>query len=632
MAPQLITQDLSAAILKKTRPGMMMWNRLEGRPRADKFDRALRAEVRDPLWMLCRQWQVGEFRGDDAASPIFTKIHLDTTRLRKYQPANGDVETFDDNTPLEAHVERMPVSFTQNQTPNGVPSTLEISLDIRLLMGRQWLKMIKPVSAAAVPQFITNYAVHAPDPLNAEDFATTAHVEAWSNFQAVGGRRMDGAKLYFHLTGPAPNKASDNIAALAGMDAQVDPIAERFVRWFQKLIHQPQQPDNATAWEPDRLEYKFATSTPTATGEKVLVADEYYHGHLDWYNFDVDQSQASLGDIDPAAELPEPKTLTMLPTQVTFNGMPNTRWWKFEDGRTNFGDIKPDTTDLAKLMLIEFGLIYANDWFLVPFTAPAGSIATVRGVAVTNVFGERIWVEAAGRGDDEDWQRWAMFLNSIKGDEHTPADLSLMIPPSAQKVLESAPLEELMLARDEMANMVWAIERTIPLPSGSGKRGKEAADETRYTYEQDIERRLGAPPLPLPPAQDAKVRYRVMTSVPENWIPMIPVHVPGDNREIQLQRAAMLRIMTGDTNPTPDPVRPRTSLLRQGLDGATPLSYVLHEEEVSRAGVGVSLKFQRTRWRDGRAWVWLGVRKQTDRGSNSSGLAFDQIIDVPPQT
>ena len=631
MTPSLITQNLSAAIRTKTRPGIVLWNRLEGRPRADKFDRALRAEVRDPLWMLCRQWQIGEFRGDDAASPIFAKIHLDTTRLRKYQPSNGAVEAFDDNTPLEAHVERMPVSFVQQQKPNGVPSTLEISLDVRLLMGRQWLKMIAPISAASVAQFKTVYPVHVPDPLQAADFATTAHVEAWSNFKAVGGRRMDGAKLYFHLMESPANKSTDGIAALAGMDAQVTPVAERFVRWFQKLIHQPVQPANATAWEPDRLEYRFATSAPVPGGEKVMVADEYYHGHLDWYNFDVDASQKSLGELDPAAEAPELKTLTMLPTQVTFNGMPNTRWWKFEDGKTNFGDIKPDTTDLAKLMLIEFGLVYANDWFLVPFTAPAGSVATVRGVAVTNVFGERIWVEAAGRGDDEDWQRWAMFLNSIKGDEHRPADLSLMIPPAAQKVLEGAPLEELLLARDEMANMVWAIERTIPLPSGSPKRGREAADETRYAYEQDLERRLGAPPLPPAPAEGAKIRYRVMSSVPENWIPMIPVHVPGDNREVQLQRAAMLRVMTGDANLTPDPVRARTSLLRQGLDDGAPQSYIVHEEEVPRAGAVVSLQFQRTRWRDGRAWVWLGVRKRTGRGEGSSGLAFDQLIDLPPQ-
>jgi hypothetical protein len=628
MAPSLIVKNLTSVIQEKTLPGITLWNRLEGRPRADKFERALRAEVRDPLWMLCRQWQVGEFQGDDAGSPIFAKVHLDTTRLRKYQPADGPIEAFDDSIPLEAHVEKMPVSFQQQQKPNGISGTLEIALDVRLLMGRHWLKLIAPVSAAAVAQFVAAYPIHSPDPLKAADFATTAHPEAWSNFAAVAGRRMDGAKLYFHLIESAANKASDGIAALAGMDLQVDPLAARFVRWFQKLIHQPAQPAAATAWEPDRLEYRFSTSTPVPGGEKVMVADEYYQGHLDWYNFDIDAARKGLGDPDPAAEAPEPNTLTMLPTQVTFNGMPHTRWWKFEDSRTNFGDVKPDTTDLAKLLLIEFGLVYANDWFIVPFTAPAGCVATVRGLAVTNVFGERIWVEAAGRGNDEDWQRWAMFLNSIKGEEHRPADLSLLIPPAAQKVLEGAPLEELMMARDEMANMVWAIERTIPLPSGDPKRGREAAGETRYAYEKDLERRLGAPPAPKPPAEGAKIRYRVMSSVPENWIPMIPVHVAGDNRQVQLQRAAMLRILTGDTAPAPDAVAPRTSLMRQGLDGAVAQKYLLHEEEVPRAGTLVSLRYQRTRWRDGRAWVWLGVRKQTGRGEGSSGLAFDQIVDV----
>ena len=315
----------------------------------------------------------------------------------------------------------------------------------------------------------------------------------------------------------------------------------------------------------------------------------------------------------------------MLPTQATFNGMPNTRWWAFEDSRTNFGDVKPDTTDLAKLLLIEFGLVYANDWFLIPFTLPVGSVANVRGIAVTNVFGERLWIEPAGRGDDDDWQRWAMFLVSIKGEGHQPADLSLVIPPAAQKVIEGPELEEILFARDEMANMVWGVERTIPLPSGESKRGREAANETRGFFE----RRVGATTSPVPFAPGAKVRYKVMTSVPENWIPAIPVHVPGDNRETQLQRAAMLRIIEGDPN-VPVPIEPRTSLLRVGLDTVPKTSYFLHEEEVPRAGVLVTQRFQRTRWRDGRSWLWLGVRKQTGRGEGSSGLAFDQIVDVPP--
>ena len=55
-------------------PTVVMWNRLEGRPRRADFGRALRAEVRDPLWMLTRQWQMGEFIGEDAGSPVTAKV------------------------------------------------------------------------------------------------------------------------------------------------------------------------------------------------------------------------------------------------------------------------------------------------------------------------------------------------------------------------------------------------------------------------------------------------------------------------------------------------------------------------------------------------------------------------------
>lgn len=611
-----ITEHLASVIAKKSKPGITIWNRLEGRPRAESFDRALRAEVRDPLWMLTKQWQMGEFVGDDAASPIDVKVHVETNTLRKYQPADGPVEPFSTEIPLEAHVERMAIPFAQGNH--------EISLDIRLLMGRQWLKLIGTVTAdpAVAAEFIKHYPIHIPDPTNPDDAATCAHPTAWSNFAAAATRRMDGFKLYAHLVAAPGNHATDGIPALAGQEAAVDPVADRFLAWFRRLFYQPDGPD---AWLPDRLEYQFSASAPRGDAEQVLVAEEYFHGHLDWYNLDIDPEREVLGSPEPPVP-PAKHTLSMLPTQVTFNGMPHTRWWRFEDSRTNFGDIRPDTTDLAKLLLIEFGLVYANDWYLVPFTVPSGTIARVRGVAVTDVFGRRTWVEAAGRGDDEDWQRWAMFLMSIRGDEHREADLSLLLPPAARQVLEGRPLEEIMLVRDEMANMVWAVERTIALPSGEPASGREAATQTRAYFERDLERRLGHPPTPPPPAPGAKIRYQVMSSVPENWIPMIPVHVAGDNRQVQLRRAAMLRIMEGDTNENPDPVRPRTSLLRVGLDGP---GYLLHEEEVPRAGTVVTTSFQRTRWNAGRVFTWLGVRKQTGRGESSSGLAFDRLIDVP---
>ena len=306
--------------------------------------------------------------------------------------------------------------------------------------------------------------------------------------------------------------------------------------------------------------------------------------------------------------------------------MPDTRWWTFEDQRTNFGDIKPDTTDIAKLLLIEFGLVFANDWFLVPYKLAAGSIANIRGMMVTNVFGERFWIKAAGRGADDDWQRWSMFTVNVKGTAGEAADTSLVLLPTVYKVQEGNPLEEAVLVRDEMANMVWGIEKTVPLANGASKRGAETAHELLNHYRKLLYDRTGATPPP-PIEYKANIRYQVMNSVPEHWIPFIPVHVPGHSRATQLQRAALPRLLEGDPNP-PEKVRPRTTLLRHGLDATPAAAYFIHEEEVPRAGVRVSQAYQRTRWYNGEVLVWLGIHKQTEHGEASSGLQFDQLVDV----
>ena len=103
-------------------------------------------------------------------------------------------------------------------------------------------------------------------------------------------------------------------------------------------------------------------------------------------------------------------------------------------------------------------------------------------------------------------------------------------------------------------------------------------------------------------------------------------------RQIQLQRAAMPRILEGDPDDTAKKIRSRTTLLRQGLDELPREPYLLYEEEVPRAGVIATERFQRSRSRDRRAWVWLGVRKRTGRGEGSSGLAFDRATDITDRT
>lgn len=622
MAPRassapFILANLEAAVAERRIPTLTFWNRLEGRPRAEGFDRALKAEVRDALWMVTRQWQLGELRGDDAASPIFAKLCVDRAPLNRYRAGTGQVEPFDETVPLEAQVERRPLTA--------------LSLDLRLAMGRQFLKLMRTLAgvdlAAVTQQLLARYPIAHPNPTDLADAAICAHPEAFGAYAAVAGRRLDGGAIYRHLSGPTPGHAYDGISALTGRESEADALGARFVAWFRGLVTQPEQSPN-DAWEPDRLEYRFDVAAPSVQGEQTFTADEYFHGHLDWYNLDLPETPLEMG----ATGEPERSVRTMLPTPVGFNGMPNTRWWAFEDGRTNLGAIKPDTTDLPKLLLMEFGLVFANDWFLVPFSVPVGSWAKVRGLAVTDVFGDRTWVEPAGKGADDDWQRWAMFNLSRRGQQDVAADTSLLVLPTAAKVQEGPLRDELLLVRDEMANMVWAVEKTITLPSGDRKPGAEAARELRAFYEAELLRRLGgAPPLPVEGAATAKIRYQVMTSVPEQWIPFVPVHVPGDYREIQLQRAAMPRILEGDPD-APKKVRPRTSLLRQGLDATPAQPYFLHEEEVPRSGVRVTQAFQRTRWRDGRAWLWLGVRKQTGRGEATSGLQFDRAANLPPRS
>jgi hypothetical protein len=122
----------------------------------------------------------------------------------------------------------------------------------------------------------------------------------------------------------------------------------------------------------------------------------------------------------------------------------------------------------------------------------------------------------------------------------------------------------------------------------------------------------------------AAVRYHVMNTVPENWIPFIPVHVPGNNREIQLQRAAMPRVLPGVPVAK---VQPLTTLLREGLDLPTPAPYFIHEEEVPRAGARVTQSYEQARWTAGRVFTWFRAQKQTGRGEAESGLGFDRLVD-----
>src|SRR5262245_16316925 len=129
--------ELMAIPTLKFPPAVVGWNRLEGRPRTVDFDRALRAEVRDALWFLTRQWQFGEFKGEDAGSPVDVRTAVRVDPLQHYavDPASG--VAYDAGTPLETHVEREPVPF---------------DLALHAQVTRYFWRLIAPIGNLAVLQ------------------------------------------------------------------------------------------------------------------------------------------------------------------------------------------------------------------------------------------------------------------------------------------------------------------------------------------------------------------------------------------------------------------------------------------------------------------------------------------------
>jgi hypothetical protein len=628
---QQIDPSLKTRLLHATfRPTVTLWNRLEGRARKEDFDRSLRAEIRDPLWMLTRQWQFGEFKGEDAGSAAKARVQINTGRIDRFAVKTENPEStggeewlpavgYDTGMPLEAQVEREPV------WDDGAASSRD-GLALRGQMGRQWVRMLRRAGLTTLRQaFADRFGfedVAAADPAELE----TAHVQsdpaAWQTLQAFVGRLPDGRSLLTAIDDGELETWATQFDATT--QTALRDLARDFRIWFYRVYSQP---DLAAedAWAPSYLEYQCAVAAPadaSNTSRTLLVAEQYHQGLLDWYAFGIDPA----GRLEDAPSAPPGNgfehrpPLAVVPTQIEFNGMPNVRWWEIEDRRTDFGSIRAGTTDVPLLLLAEFGLIYGNDWSVIPYNLPVGTLAEIRGLIVTDVFGVRTFIRAAGQGQGMDWQQWSMFgLTDTTGG---PADHRLFLAPAVAKIQEGDPLEKVIFARDEMTNMVWAVEERIPGVLGSGVNGFEAATALSGYFSQRSPVSSGPPE-----ASEANIRFVLGTSVPENWIPFVARHRPGSQRLIRLQRASMPRLT--DALPL-SRVEPRGRVLRTGLDEADQRPYFLHEEEVPRAGAIVTRGFQRARWFDGKVYTWIGRRKETGRGQGASGLTFDRV--EPRQT
>jgi hypothetical protein len=128
-------------------------------------------------------------------------------------------------------------------------------------------------------------------------------------------------------------------------------------------------------------------------------------------------------------------------------------------------------------------------------------------------------------------------------------------------------------------------------------------------------------PAPSPEADngDVPLRYQVQTTVPEHWIPFLPVAIDVTRRDVMLERGVLFR-SAGEpiVEPTGRILRP-TRLAGE--------AYRLEEEELPRMGLRVLRALHRSRWIDGSTHVWCARRTMPGAGEERSGLRFDVAVE-----
>lgn len=578
----MINKDLNLLNQIYREPSITAYNRLEPRPRSQNFDQSLRAEVRDPLWFLTRQWQMGELESEDCGSAIDARLVTKKTHIDRIALQGNRGKAYNEEIPMETLVEREIIPFTTA---------------LKIQVSQYFLRLHSTVlKEKYLPQYAAEYAF----PLGIED-TFKGQEDGLNLYMATKKRALDGSKIFKDIKdGTLKAKITIEVADVPA----IDEIITQLENWFSRQYSQPKNQSDS-AWNSRQLNYSFSIAATESNGaQAVLRAGHYHHGRLDWYNFDseVNPQNLTTDSPDTAARPEEKETVSFIPTATAFKGMPNARFWEMEEREINFGTLNAKTTDHLMLILAEFGLVYGNDWFVIPYKMPVNTLCEIKGLVVTDVFGDRTLVQAAGEGESSEWQRWSMFSFSTKNNMGQ-YNRQFFLPSTLQQTLESEPVEQVSFIRDEMANLVWGIEEVIPDATNKGIDGHEAADKTEIT----------PPPVT---GSTAAIRYVLGTTVPENWIPFIPVHKPGSVQDINFQRASMPKSGV----PPTEVIKAKGVLLNE-----VPAPYYINEEEIPYSGTIISRSCQRVRWYNGKTYIWIGRYRENGRGQGNSNLKFDQI-------
>lgn len=205
--------------------------RLEPQCRNADMNTGLQARIYDPLWLLARQWQIGEFQGEDNGSPAAARWHGECARFTRYFPG-----AFADQTSVEGQI------FDSNSVPletlvEGERFRPELGklekLRFAAEAGLHFLRMLdqQPTSRSYRELFKSKFLF---TPLtNAE--RSRLEAESLSFIDLVTPRVPDGRKLYATMSvalRPAPPDKPALPSDLTVAPADVAEIQKAAVAWL----------------------------------------------------------------------------------------------------------------------------------------------------------------------------------------------------------------------------------------------------------------------------------------------------------------------------------------------------------------------------------------------------------------
>lgn len=584
MAAQLIVSDISATAMD-----------------------GLQARLHDPLWTLARQWQMGELNGEDAGSPIGARLKVETApigplKAEAAQEGGAVVPVDSLHSTLEYVVEAE--AWDTPRQPHGRLSA-ETGLQLERALRGAALGVAVPILRAG---FVL--ARNAP---------TSTHLPSARFLRVMAGRVTDGCALYRRLaplfTAGGLNSLPDEepFSSLADREL-VRPVLDRWMRDCRRVFGDTftvsATSGNAAAWQRARMEYAFSLGVKLGDRAHELLATEYFEGTTDWSTFDIDPARTVGESVASSTTM-----RTFLPTPVRFRGMPSSRFWEIENSRVNLpkvGVARKSTPsadlDPASRLFLDFTVRYGNDWFSVPLPQTVGTASRITSLVVSTTFGERFLVRHANAGrPDASWQMFALTINT--GESTDAAAIAaarevFLLPATASQILQSLPMEEVRLVRDEMANLAWAIEGIVESPAA-----------LRVDRAEQYARNRPPPVEPTSSPTGAIPRFLLGSAIPDFWIPLLPqAGAPG--QPAMLARGAIPQMQNGEIVGGLDPegriLEPRVPLL-------------IFDEEIPREGTVVTRRYRLSRATDGTTNLWLGRAKSPARGEASSGLRFDTL-------